>query len=40
MLDEFLKGLTLFDKTMLFLLGVSLILATWTYFYTHPRKKQ
>jgi len=25
---------------MLFLLGVSLILATWTYFYTHPRKKQ
>ena len=40
MFEGLLEGWTLFDRTMLFLLGVSLILATWTYFYTHPRKKQ
>lgn len=35
-----LESLTLFDKTMLFLLVVSVIITTWIYFYTHPRKKQ
>ena len=35
-----LEGWTLFDQTMFFLAVVSVILATVTYFYTHPRKKQ
>ena len=35
-----LEGWSLYDKTMLFFAIVSGIAATWTYFYTHPRKKQ
>ncbi len=35
-----LEGWSLYDKTMFFLAIASCILATWTYFYTHPRKKQ
>ena len=35
-----LEGMTLYDKTMFFLAIASVILATVTYFYTHPRKKQ
>jgi hypothetical protein len=35
-----LNGWTFFDQVMLFVLGLSLIVATWSYLYTHPRKKQ
>ena len=35
-----LSGWTFFDQVMLFVLVLSLIVATWSYLYTHPRKKQ
>jgi len=35
-----LEGWTFFDKVMLLFLGMSIIVATWSYCYTHPRKKQ
>jgi hypothetical protein len=35
-----LSGWTFFDKVMLFVLAMSIIVATWSYFYTHLRKKQ
>ena len=31
---------TFFDKVMLLVLVMSICVATWSYFYTHPRKKQ
>jgi hypothetical protein len=33
-------GWTFQDQVMALVAGLSLILAIWTYFYTHPRKKQ
>ena len=35
-----LNGWTFFDQVMLFVLTLSVIVTTWIYFYTHPRKKQ
>ena len=35
-----MTGWTLFDQVMLFLAVVGVLGAIWTYFYTHPRKKQ
>jgi hypothetical protein len=32
--------LTFFDQIMLVLAVLSVLGAVWTYFYTHPRKKQ
>jgi hypothetical protein len=31
---------TFFDQVMLLVMILSILLATWVYFYTHPRKKQ
>jgi hypothetical protein len=31
---------TFFDKVMLMVFAISVVVATWSYFYTHPRKKQ
>jgi hypothetical protein len=33
-------GWTFFDQVMALVAGLSLIVTTWIYFYTHPRKKQ
>lgn len=33
-------GWTFFDQVMLLVLGLSLCVATWVYFYTTPRNKQ
>ena len=35
-----LSGWTFFDQVMLFVLVLSIIVTTWIYFYTHPRRKQ
>ena len=33
-------GWTFFDQVMALIASLSLVLAIWSYFYTHPRKKQ
>ena len=33
-------GWTPFDQVMAVVAAVSLAIAVWAYFYTHPRKKQ
>jgi hypothetical protein len=33
-------GWTAFDQVMALIAGLSLLVAIWAYFYTHPRKKQ
>ncbi len=35
-----LEGWTFFDKVMLLVLGLSVFVTSWIFFYTHPRKKQ
>jgi hypothetical protein len=35
-----IPGWTFFDQEMLVLAILSVVGAIWTYFYTHPRKKQ
>jgi hypothetical protein len=33
-------GWTFFDQIMTVILILSIVVTTWIYFYTHPRKKQ